>query len=449
MAPRAQRLSASLRTTPAGEQALATAYWCAQRLSASLRTTPPGCPRLPGTPACAQRLSASLRTTPRTARGAAAFPPVLNAFRHHCGQHSGVPIRAGVPDGVLNAFRHHCGQHGKSVTSSATLSGCSTPFGITADNTGSPTRRPSATRGAQRLSASLRTTRVTPASPRAHRSACSTPFGITADNTTRGPVPRSRPGRVLNAFRHHCGQHGRPGSFSRRCSAGAQRLSASLRTTRPGRWPLRPSMACSTPFGITADNTLRVSRGNGLGQLCSTPFGITADNTPSAPTPRRPRASSAQRLSASLRTTPAGWRRPRRPGRVLNAFRHHCGQHMARQTGRYGTLSCAQRLSASLRTTRGRGAEGAADHGCAQRLSASLRTTLDLCRRAFARVEGAQRLSASLRTTRHLHVRPPAVRPVLNAFRHHCGQHFHCSRGSTGVFGCSTPFGITADNTWM
>ncbi len=36
---------------------------------------------------------------------------------------------------------------------------------------------------------------------------------------------------------------------------------------------------------------------------------------------------------------------------------------------------------------------------------------------------------------------------VLNAFRHHCGQHQHDDHHDLQHDECSTPFGITAVNT--
>ncbi|MCS7023127.1 MAG: hypothetical protein NZU63_15020, partial [Gemmataceae bacterium] len=39
---------------------------------------------------------------------------------------------------------------------------------------------------------------------------------------------------------------------------------------------------------------------------------------------------------------------------------------------------------------------------------------------------------------------------VLNAFRHHCIQHGDASTNATSPIMCSTPFGITAFNTfWL
>ena len=106
---------------------------------------------------------------------------------------------------------------------------CSTPFGITASRhwrqRPGPTRLP----GAQRLSASLLTSRAVVADADVVASKCSTPFGITAFVTDRNPIS------VIH------------------------------------------SMVCSTPFGITAFVTMPLCRPGLPDPLgCSTPFGITA-----------------------------------------------------------------------------------------------------------------------------------------------------------------------------
>ncbi len=154
----------------------------AQRLSASLRSTPPVGWATQRRDRGAQRLSASLRSTlgraaarvrgrevlnafrhhcgqhARVNRGPGHLGDVLNAFRHHCGQHSSALGLRGRRGQVLNAFRHHCGQHVADHAGDHLTAVCSTPFGITAVNTwpAAPTsKRP---RSAQRLSASLRST---------------------------------------------------------------------------------------------------------------------------------------------------------------------------------------------------------------------------------------------------------------------------------------------------
>ena len=204
----AQRLSASLlsshqqRTRPA-----AAVETGAQRLSASLLSS-----RVQGerpwhrTDGRAQRLSASLMSSHRLA--AQPHHRVLNAFRHHCCHHPRHRYSlSDLPEhrSVLNAFRHHCCHHIWQRIGSSILSGCSTPFGITAVVTIFGQRCHSITSAsAQRLSASLLSSLRWPRagcrqSPRAQRLSasllsshvargsvgssgpeCSTPFGITA-----------------------------------------------------------------------------------------------------------------------------------------------------------------------------------------------------------------------------------------------------------------------------
>ena len=160
---------------------------------------------------------------------------------------------------------------------------CSTPFGITAYVTSSS--RSANTRSritcAQRLSASL--TYVT------HQ------LSVNRDGAVL----------VLNAFRHHCLRHPQLGeeSVTDRC---AQRLSASLTyVTSPSCRTCVNQWSCSTPFGITAYVTPPLISLFTLLIRCSTPFGITAYVTVlpfESPAIRRLRA---QRLSASLLTSPS------------------------------------------------------------------------------------------------------------------------------------------------
>ncbi len=254
---------------------------------------------------------------------------MLNAFRHHCGQHQECgPHEADLGE-VLNAFRHHCGQHRRAAVELLESQPCSTPFGITAVNTPRPPRRATGPGGAQRLSASLRSTHYL--TQLRHKPALGAQrLSASLRSTHReGGVP-IHPSAVLNAFRHHCGQH-------------------------------KGITTSSFPFT----------------RMCSTPFGITAVNTFLSPSSQA-RLICAQRLSASLRST-----RPCRPGTfaagpVLNAFRHHCGQHAD------SLAPSGKRLTS------------------AQRLSASLRSTQSLMMKPTSRTVSAQRLSASLRSTRHL-----------------------------------------------
>ncbi len=416
----------------------------------------------------AQRLSASLRSTRRGPRTCSTFRRVLNAFRHHCGQHS--TCEASMPR----------------------LSMCSTPFGITAVNTRRrrsgrrqtgcaqrlsaslrstrPGPRPSTPvpRGAQRLSASLRSTLGTWGYIAAAAIPCSTPFGITAVNTSGvcgGKVAhfcaqrlsaslrstpdrdrsRRREGVVLNAFRHHCGQHN---AADERAAADGMVLNAFRHHC--GQHVVRSvagssARRCSTPFGITAVNT-RSTSASSSAKTSAQRLSASLRSTPRAVRIQSVDIVRAQRLSASLRSTPR-WPRPARPGRrVLNAFRHHCGQHVARAREPRGVWS-AQRLSASLRSTR-RGHVGTAGQRvCSTPFGITAVNTVGSLR-GGAHHSSAQRLSASLRSTRG--DRSHAARhlaAVLNAFRHHCGQHSENERLHPRARMCSTPFGITAVNT--
>src|ERR1700754_3110772 len=84
---------------------------------------------------------------------------VLNAFRHHWNLHHGAEDVRIHGQQVLNAFRHHWNLHVSSSASSRRATECSTPFGIIGIFTrcwSLPTR---ATGCAQRLSASLESSR--------------------------------------------------------------------------------------------------------------------------------------------------------------------------------------------------------------------------------------------------------------------------------------------------
>ena len=296
---RAQRLSASQRSAQVAPAMSVRDGTSAQRLSASQRSAPPGASGTYLLYGCAQRLSASQRSAPQGRCGDVRVIP--GAQRLSASQRSALGARfQGTPRlTVLNAFRHHRGRH--AITRSATLAlgECSTPFGITEVGTcvhhpiGADNRR------------------------------CSTPFGITEVGTlvaSASPSPpagaqrlsasqRSAPARnrsgywrfqVLNAFRHHRGRH-------------------SERRT-----PVRKTVMCSTPFGITEVGTIDDPLKNA-------------------------EEAGAQRLSASQRSAPPRERLLPEQMSVLNAFRHHRGRHMILRRSR-APVRCAQRLSASQRS---------------------------------------------------------------------------------------------------
>ena len=270
-------------STPFGITAYVTMGQClmgfnegsAQRLSASLLTslkpqTPPARPRRR-----AQRLSASLLTSQASPTTSWARVLVLNAFRHHCLRHA-APIALGsAGDPVLNAFRHHCLRHSMRKRwqparscaqrlSASLLTSRAAARGSCADGasaqrlsasllTSPPVRHPEwcGGSGAQRLSASLLTSHTRMVEEFASIK-CSTPFGITAYVTRRHAQTSRETHGVLNAFRHHCLRHGIWAGFC-----------------------VYPSR-CSTPFGITAYVTREAMPGGLIDVQCSTPFGITA-----------------------------------------------------------------------------------------------------------------------------------------------------------------------------
>ena len=128
----------------------------AQRLSASLLSSPKTRLLRREHGRGAQRLSASLLSS-RRRRGRLRQPDrvlnafrhhccrhevhsvnmttlcsVLNAFRHHCCRHTYVNHVMYISCIVLNAFRHHCCRHSRWARTDDRIIRCSTPFGITA-----------------------------------------------------------------------------------------------------------------------------------------------------------------------------------------------------------------------------------------------------------------------------------------------------------------------------
>ena len=255
--------------------------------------------------------------------------------------------------GVLNAFRHHRGRHAFRHVLGDVRVKCSTPFGIT--EVGTREAGPIQCDGwsAQRLSASQRSAQGRRHPDPLGSAECSTPFGITEVGTGRR-VHRDR--------------------LRKQCSTpfGITEVGTGNRLLFNG-----SGNACSTPFGITEVGTAGARRlaptnkcaqrlsasqrsaplGNGLGPLlfpvlnafrhhrgrhsanlvwvrpnrsCSTPFGITEVGTSSLHVMIRS-TLRAQRLSASQRSALPGGSSRRLPWRVLNAFRHHRGRHLANQ----------------------------------------------------------------------------------------------------------------------
>ncbi len=198
---------------------------------------------------------------------------VLNAFRHHCCHHTFTAAKLGYSTpcstpfgitavitaavamwrekhGVLNAFRHHCCHHTMAEIKSLSLAKCSTPFGITAVITIACSWMLDHAICAQRLSASLLSSR--------------------RDSGANGPHHR-----VLNAFRHHCCHHSR------------------------GHVRAVIYIVCSTPFGITA---VIIAANWSVIELTSSAQRLSASLLSSRGIilSTMPLGTSAQRLSASL-----------------------------------------------------------------------------------------------------------------------------------------------------
>jgi len=129
---------------------------------------------------------------------------------------------------VLNAFRHHWNLHGKTPAGSPNEYQCSTPFGIIGIFTMRPEVYEVDRIGAQRLSASLESSRYL------------------LDSHSLQIL-------VLNAFRHHWNLHIhviQDKLLMRPAYRSAQRLSASLESSPLAGVPNIAALGCSTPFGI-------------------------------------------------------------------------------------------------------------------------------------------------------------------------------------------------------
>ncbi len=441
----------------------------------------------------AQRLSASLRSTRRMAPGSFLGLPVLNAFRHHCGRHARPPESSPPPPHCAQRLSASLRSTLDRCSTNAELVRCSTPFGITAVNTRPKPVRTGDRPGAQRLSASLRSTHC---------------------HARHGPAET----RVLNAFRHHCGQHRNSDSSRAVLNPCAQRLSASLRSTRAvdEELPLRGGVLnafrhhCGQHLNRNKVGEAALDVLNAFRHHCG------QHNRAVRTVPLAGSVLNAFRHHCGQHHQTACPQAAGRP--VLNAFRHHCGQHVGgrdqdqvlrgvlnairHHCGQHARKSriiplgsrcstpfgitavntrlkarspapwpySAQRLSASLRSTQRLEFRGVAHrhvlnafrHHCGQHIARSLHhdppvRVLNAFRhhcgqhskhfKVISYTKGAQRLSASLRSTRRRLLPSARAELVLNAFRHHCGQHFPGDLFYATWWPCSTPFGITAVNT--
>ena len=275
---------------------------------------------------------------------------------------------------------------------------------------------------------------------------------------------------MLNAFRHHWNLHAQTTRRRAESLPSAQRLSASLESSRvkavPSLLVLRVLNAfrhhwnlhtggvasytisftlCSTPFGIIGIFTTVMLSQIATMIMCSTPFGIigiftvhagrrkdpnycaqrlsaSLESSRRRQLTRRHGCLSAQRLSASLessRSRPSG---VGIPTRVLNAFRHHWNLHLACFLILH-SQTCAQRLSASLESSLMPNLPNDCIHLCAQRLSASLESSRRHSAENFCTKLSAQRLSASLESSLSKNFILQIGHKVLNAFRHHWNLH--------------------------
>ena len=299
---------------------------------------------------------------------------MLNAFRHHCCHHSKcgeyriayLPSAQRLSASLLSSHAVHFAEVLRCL--------CSTPFGITAVITTPRTNLRLATRCAQRLSASLLSSRQIVSELRHLSGMCSTPFGITAVITSIATY-EGYSTCVLNAFRHHCCHHTVSSGSASAAGSGAQRLSASLLSSR----------VVFRIRGITLGVVLNAFRhhcchhsgavnataGSGL---CSTPFGITAVITICSILHLRTRLS-AQRLSASLLSSLRQAAVLAKNLPVLNAFRHHCCHHVGCVLLADDLLRCSTPFGITAVIT-SRNAGLPVGEMSAQRLSASLLSSL-------------------------------------------------------------------------
>ncbi len=126
---------------------------------------------------------------------------------------------------------------------------------------------------------------------------CSTPVGVTEGITG--------------------GRHVRPPAVP-----GAQRLSASLKASRAETARAELLRKCSTPVGVTEGITPFEGEPQFEKDECSTPVGVTEGITAASTKSVRP-IRRAQRLSASLKASPAGGTEFVSRPYVLNACRRH------------------------------------------------------------------------------------------------------------------------------
>ena len=180
---------------------------------------------------------------------------------------------------------------------------------------------------------------------------------------------------------------------------------------------------------------------------CSTPYGITAEVTP-------------------------GVARPRRPPKVLNAFRHHGGGHIESESSCVASSRCSTPYGITAEVTRGRPGRASdrasvlnalRHHGGGHPRAESVRRAYDAgCSTPYgitAEVTASQlpslaqlgACSTPYGITAEVTLNVPSesrlALQVLNALRHHGGGHGYRGTATAGPRGCSTPYGITAEVT--
>ncbi|MDT4952786.1 MAG: hypothetical protein QOJ02_924 [Acidobacteriota bacterium] len=175
---------------------------------------------------------------------------VLNAFRHHWNLHISRLVSDLLPSGVLNAFRHHWNLHsGKSFVTSHPHCAQRLSASLESSRPHNALQLPARSR-AQRLSASLESSPVKLRIVRPHNYFVLNAFRHHWNLHLHERGVKMIQDQVLNAFRHHWNLHQRR-TKSLTCRKRAQRLSASLESSPlAGKRQTSGISECSTPFGI-------------------------------------------------------------------------------------------------------------------------------------------------------------------------------------------------------
>ena len=294
----------------------------AQRLSASMESSPARSGSSCRSCTCAQRLSASMESSHARQRACATPSHVLNAFRHQWNPHVCPPCRHRMPVGAqrLSASMESSPHATHAVIVCVYL--CSTPCGINGILTIAPSSSQLRQSCAQRLSASMESSPACAGFTVA--GGCSTPFGINGILTRTADLRRRRACRCstpcgINGILTRC-RHDR-----RCCSTCAQRLSASMESSRRIR-----RMACCASKGAQRLSASMESSPSSRAchsavSQCSTPCGINGILTHRQPRHRHaPCVLNAFRHQWNPHTVESVIDRA---SIVLNAFRHQWNPH--------------------------------------------------------------------------------------------------------------------------